>query len=111
MGLPELDSRRANDDRAAIVKGVSQYLEETRRFQRIDDHLFRTAHISRFLLRDLVQEISEKVVREIAEETFQDTSLFPCPDSPAGGVPTEAMAVETVDAPTSTGVEEDRQWQ
>ena len=65
-------NRRADDDRAAIVKEVSHYLEEKNRFQRIDDHLFRTVQISRLLLQDPVQEIPVEVVRETAEEAVQE---------------------------------------
>ena len=103
-------NRRADDDRADIVKEVSHYLKETRRFQCIDDHLFRTVQISRVLLQDLGQEISEEVVREIAEEAVQDPSLFPCSVSPAGSPLAEALAEEEADAPT-TGAEDDRRWQ
>ena len=65
-------NRRSEDDCAAILREVAHWLEETRRFQLIDDQLFRSVQRARVVYYEIVDEIAQEVVHEVAEEAVQE---------------------------------------
>ena len=66
-------NRRSEDDCAAILKEVAHWLAETRRFQLIDDRLFRSVQRARVVYYAIIEEITQEAVREIAEEAVQES--------------------------------------
>ena len=65
-------NRRSEDDRAAILNEVTHWLAETRRFQLIDDQLFRSVQRARVVYYEIIQEIALEIMCEVAEEAKQE---------------------------------------
>ena len=68
--------RRTQDDIKAIQAEVAEFLSETLRFQQVDDGLFRSVQAARVVRTELLVEVTEEIIRQVAEEAVSSSQSF-----------------------------------
>ena len=68
--------RREQDVISAIEADVAEFLSETRRFQQLDDGLFRSVQVARLVRTELLVEVVEEATRQVAEEAISSPPAF-----------------------------------